>query len=190
MASWCDPFVGLEGSAMGQTRRDCATTAHAIRVAIQQLQGSTAAPRRLAISLQRRLDPGVGLTPLRNQSGEQDVEGGITKAGDVNLTQGSRQAATFMINRGRSTWLRTWVAQLAQRRCRKIAKVAKAFIEGVASRNLMAGVAYPCEPAKSISSYHHTQQLRADRHLMPTCSAPPALGSARGYSRTSTHPTS
>ena len=68
----------------------------------------------------------VGLTPSRNQSGERDVSGGITKAGDVNLRRALCQAATVMMNRVRSTWLRTWGAQLAQRRGRKIAMVALA----------------------------------------------------------------
>ena len=64
--------------------------------------------------------------PSRNQSGERDVSGGITKAGDVNLRRALCQAATVMMNRGRSTWLRTWGAQIAQRRGRKIAMVALA----------------------------------------------------------------
>ena len=33
----------------------------------------------------KRVGPWVGLTPSRNQSGERDVSGGITKAGDSNL---------------------------------------------------------------------------------------------------------
>ena len=33
----------------------------------------------------KKVGPWVGLTPSRNQSGERDVSGGITKAGDVNL---------------------------------------------------------------------------------------------------------
>lgn len=74
----------------------------------------------------KRLGPWVGLTPSRNQSGERDVTGGITKAGDVNLRRALCQAATVMMNRGRSTWLRTWGTQLAQRRGRKIAMVALA----------------------------------------------------------------
>ena len=53
----------------------------------------------------------VGLTPSRNQSGERDVSGGITKAGDVNLRRALCQAATVMMNRGRGTWLRSWDAQ-------------------------------------------------------------------------------
>ena len=74
----------------------------------------------------KRVGPWVGLTPSRNQSGERDVSGGITKAGDVNLRRALCQAATVTMNRGRSTWLRTWGAQLAQRRGRKIAMVALA----------------------------------------------------------------
>ncbi|MFY2822413.1 IS110 family transposase [Ruegeria sp. MALMAid1280] len=74
----------------------------------------------------KRVGPWVGLTPSRNQSSERDVTGGITKAGDVNLRRALCQAATVMMNRGRSTWLRTWGAQLARRRGRKIAMVALA----------------------------------------------------------------
>ena len=74
----------------------------------------------------KRVGPWVGLTPSRNQSGERDVLGGITKAGDVNLRRALCQAATVMVNRGRSTWLGTWGAQLVQRRGRKIAMVALA----------------------------------------------------------------
>ena len=74
----------------------------------------------------KRIGPWVCLTPSRNQSGEREVSGGITKAGEVNLRRALCQAATVMMNRGRSTWLRTWGAQLAQRRGRKIAMVALA----------------------------------------------------------------
>jgi len=56
----------------------------------------------------KRIGPWVGLTPSHNQSGERDVSGGITKAGDVNLRRALCQAATVMMNGGRSTWLRTW----------------------------------------------------------------------------------
>lgn len=74
----------------------------------------------------KRVGPWVGLTPSRSQSGERNVSGGITKAGDVNLRRALCQAVTVMMNLGRSTWLRTWGAQLAQRRGRKIAMVALA----------------------------------------------------------------
>ena len=64
----------------------------------------------------KKVGPWVGMTPSRNQSGERDVSGGITKAGDVNLRRALCQAATVMMHRGRSTWLRTWAAQVARRR--------------------------------------------------------------------------
>jgi transposase len=74
----------------------------------------------------KKVGPWVGLTPSRNQSGERDVSGGITKAGDVNLRRALCQAATVMMHRGRATWLRTWAAQLARRRGGKRAMVALA----------------------------------------------------------------
>ncbi|WP_234941972.1 transposase [Ensifer adhaerens] len=55
------------------------------------------------------------MTPSRNQSGERDVSGGITKAGGIKLRRAHCQAATVMMNRGRSTWLRTWAPQIARR---------------------------------------------------------------------------
>lgn len=74
----------------------------------------------------RKVGPWAGLTPSRNQSGERDISGGITKAGDVTLRRALCQAATVMMNRGPSTWLRTWAAKIARRRGRKCAMVALA----------------------------------------------------------------
>ncbi|SEL60058.1 Transposase [Roseivivax marinus] len=74
----------------------------------------------------RKVGPWAGLTPSRNQSGERDVSGHITKAGDANLRRALCQAATVMMNRGPSTWLRTWAVQVARRRGRKCAMVALA----------------------------------------------------------------
>ena len=74
----------------------------------------------------KKVGPWVGLTPSRNQSGERDVSGGVTKAGDVNLRRALCQAATVMMHRGHSTWLRTWGAQVARRRGAKRAMVALA----------------------------------------------------------------
>jgi transposase len=79
----------------------------------------------------KKVGPWGGLTPSRNQSGERDVSGGITKAGDVNLRRALCQAATVMMHRGRSTWLRTWAAQVARRRGAKRAMVALARRIGV-----------------------------------------------------------
>ena len=74
----------------------------------------------------KRIGLWIALTLSRNQSGERDVSGGITKAGDVNRRRALCQAATVMMNRGWSSWLRTWGAQLAQRRGNKIAMLALA----------------------------------------------------------------
>ncbi len=79
----------------------------------------------------KKVGPWVGLTPSRNQSGERDVSGGITKAGDVNLRRALCQAATVMMHRGRATWLRAWAAQVARRRGSKRATVALARRIGV-----------------------------------------------------------
>lgn len=74
----------------------------------------------------KNVGPWVGLTPSRSQSGERDVSGGITKAGDVNLRRALCQAATVMLNRGRGNPLRTWASHVAKRRGRKRAMVALA----------------------------------------------------------------
>jgi transposase len=79
----------------------------------------------------KKVGPWVGLTPSRHQSGERDVSGGITKAGDINLRRALCQAATVMMHRGRATWLRTWAAQVARRRGSKRAMVALARRIGV-----------------------------------------------------------
>ncbi|WP_254368347.1 transposase, partial [Paracoccus sp. Z118] len=72
--------------------------------------------------------PTAGTLP---QSGERDVSGGITKAGEVNLRRALCQAATVMMHRGRATWLRTWAAHVARRRGAKRAMVALARRIGV-----------------------------------------------------------
>lgn len=63
-------------------------------------------PTRFTAS--KNVGPWVGLTSSRNQSGERDVSGGITKAGDINSRRALCQAAVVMLHHGRSTWLRTW----------------------------------------------------------------------------------
>ncbi|TIL37387.1 transposase, partial [Mesorhizobium sp.] len=69
--------------------------------------------------------------PSRQQSGERDVTGGITKAGDAHLRRALCQAATVMMNRGRGSWLRTWASRVAKRRGTKRAMVALARRIGV-----------------------------------------------------------
>ena len=75
--------------------------------------------------------PWVGLTPGRNQSGERDVVGQITKAGDAGLRMALYQAATVMLHRGAPNWLKTSALRLAVLRGRKRATVALARRIGV-----------------------------------------------------------
>lgn len=75
--------------------------------------------------------PWVGLTPKRMQSGERDVVGQITRAGDTALRTALYQAATVMLNRGRPNWLTAWALRVAQRRGKKCATVALARRIGV-----------------------------------------------------------
>jgi transposase len=75
--------------------------------------------------------PWVGLTPRREQSGERDIIGQISRAGDVALRTAFYQAATVMLNRGRPNWLSAWALRVAQRRGKKRATVALARRIGV-----------------------------------------------------------
>ena len=79
----------------------------------------------------RDVGPWVGLTPGRDQSGERDVIGAITKAGDAGLRTALYQAANIMMNRGRPNWLKAWALRLAGKRGKKRATVALARRMGV-----------------------------------------------------------
>ena len=86
-------------------------------------------PNRFGSS--KDVGPWAGLTPRREQSGERDIIGQITRAGDVSLRTALYQAATVMLNRGRSNWLTAWALRVAQRRGKKRATVALARRIGV-----------------------------------------------------------
>ena len=75
--------------------------------------------------------PWVGLTPGRNQSGERDSVGGITKAGDTGLRTALYQAATVMLYRTGPNWLKAWAQRLTKLRGKKRATVALARRIGV-----------------------------------------------------------
>lgn len=75
--------------------------------------------------------PWVGLTPGRYQSGETDVSGGITRAGDVAMRTALYQAATVMMHRSKPSWLKAWGLRVAQRRGMKRAVIAMARRIGV-----------------------------------------------------------
>ena len=86
-------------------------------------------PERFSSS--RDVGPWVGLTPRRAQSGERDIIGGITRAGDGGLRTALYQAATVMLHSGRPNWLSAWAWAVAKRRGKKRATVALARRIGV-----------------------------------------------------------
>ena len=73
----------------------------------------------------------VGLTPRREQSGERDIVGQISRAGDIGLRTALYQEATVMLHRGRKNWLAAWALNVAKRRGKKRATVALARRIGV-----------------------------------------------------------
>jgi len=79
----------------------------------------------------KNIGPWVGLTPRREQSGERDIVGQISRAGDVGLRTALYQAATVMLHRGRKSWLTAWALNVAKRRGKKRATVALARRIGV-----------------------------------------------------------
>jgi transposase len=82
-------------------------------------------PKRFARS--RDVGAHFGLTPKRYQSGETDVTGGISKAGDVTVRTALYEAANVMLTRaGRFSALKRWGLEVARRRGLKRAKVALA----------------------------------------------------------------
>jgi transposase len=68
-----------------------------------------------------------GLTPKRYRSGETDVTGGISKAGDAMVRTALYEAANVMLTRaGRFSALKRWGLEVAKRRGMRRAKVALA----------------------------------------------------------------
>ena len=82
--------------------------------------------------------PWAGLTPGRRQSGETDIVGGITRAGDGAVRTALYQAATVMMHRSRPSWLKAWGLQVARRRGMKRAVVAVARRIGVILHRMWA----------------------------------------------------
>jgi transposase len=75
----------------------------------------------------RSLGAHFGLTPKRYQSGETDVTGGISKAGDAMVRAALYEAANVMLTRaGKFSSLKRWALEVAKRRGMRRAKVALA----------------------------------------------------------------
>ena len=82
-------------------------------------------PRRFAKSA--ALGAYFGLTPKKYQSGERDVTGAISKAGDGLVRAALYEAAHIMLTRAvRFSALKRWAMAVAKRRGMKRAKVALA----------------------------------------------------------------
>lgn len=93
---------------------------------------------RMAVDNLERFDsskdigPWAGLTPRRTQSGERDVIGRITRAGDAALRTALYQAANAVMCRIAPSWLKAWALTVAARRGKRRATVALARRIGVA----------------------------------------------------------
>jgi transposase len=86
-------------------------------------------PTRFARS--KDVGPWAGLTPRRTQSGEMDIVGQITRAGDRGLRTALYQAAMILMHRGAPNWLQSWALKVAHRRGAKRAMTALARRIGV-----------------------------------------------------------
>ena len=86
--------------------------------------------RSSTVSVVKDVEPG-GSYPQPYQSGERDVIGAITRAGDAGVRAALFQAATVMLNRGAKSWLTAWAQKVAGRRGRKRATEALARRIGV-----------------------------------------------------------
>lgn len=75
----------------------------------------------------KAVGPALGLTPTRNQSGESDHIGRISKCGDGMMRTLLYEAAQVMLTRTRKwSWLKAWAMNIAKRRGRLKAIVALA----------------------------------------------------------------
>ncbi|MBM3653481.1 MAG: IS110 family transposase [Alphaproteobacteria bacterium] len=84
------------------------------------------------ISKSKAVSPLFGLTPKKYQSGETDVTGRITRAGDAMVRTALYEAANILLSRvTRFSALKRWGMEVAKRRGLKRAKVALARKIGV-----------------------------------------------------------
>ena len=95
-----------------------------------------------------------GLTPKKYQSGEKDVTGGITRAGDEMVRTALYEAANVLLSRiTRFSKLKRWGMDVAKRRGSKRAKVALARKIGVILHRMWVdGTTYRWSEAKLIAT--------------------------------------
>ena len=95
-----------------------------------------------------------GLTPKKYQSGEKDITGGITRAGDAMVRTALYEAANVLLSRiTRFSKLKRWGMEVAKRRGSKRAKVALARKIGVILHRMWVdGTTYRWREAKLIAA--------------------------------------
>jgi transposase len=109
-------------------------------------------PNRIAKSKAARAL--FGLTPKKYQSGERDVTGGITRAGDEMVRTALYEAANVLLSRiTRFSKLKRWGMEVAKRRGSKRAKVALARkIAVILHRMWVDGTTYRWTAAEQIAA--------------------------------------
>ena len=104
-----------------------------------------------------------GLTPRRYQSGETDVVGGITRAGDASVRVALYEAANVLLTRGtRFSSLKRRAVEVAKRRGARRAKVALARKLG-AVLHRVGGTASDGWTARSSAGARRRRRPRRDR---------------------------
>lgn len=109
-------------------------------------------PRRIMKS--KAIGALFGLTPKKYQSGEKDITGGITRAGDAMVRTALYEAANVLLSRiTRFSKLKRWGMEVAKRRGSKRAKVALARKIGVILHRMWVdGTTYRWSEAKLIAT--------------------------------------
>ena len=109
-------------------------------------------PQRFAKS--KAVGAHFGLTPKKDQSGETDVTGAISKVGDALVRTALYEAAHIMLTRAvRFSALKRWAMAVAQRRGMKRAKVALAL--GVPQERLPPALAKLRREARKLAVVMH-----------------------------------
>lgn len=93
---------------------------------VAALSFTTAIDEPDRFSSSRSVGAHLGLTPRRYQSGETDVTGGISKAGDAMARTALYDAALVLLFKTKPSSLKAWALQVARRRGAKRAVVALA----------------------------------------------------------------
>ena len=117
--------------------------------------------------------PWAGLTPRREQSGERDILGAISRAGDAGLRTALYQAATVMPNRARPSWLTEWAWTIAKRRGTRRAPVALARRIGVILHRMWRdGTEFRVKRAEAMTAAAYRWQKREARPSIIHYSSP------------------